>query len=125
MKKLILVDDERVNGELLKLSLEMDGYHVTLCPGLSRARLVLNAAVDALIIDYHLGQGEIGTELVREIRQGETAAPADTFIIITSGDDRQEGEAVESGANYFLLKPFSPAQLTEYIEHHWAGKAVA
>ena len=118
MKQLLLVDDERNNGELLKLSLEMDGYHVTLCPSLSRARASLHSAIDGLIIDYHLGQGEIGTALVAEIRRGETAVAPHVLVIVTSGDDRQQEESLAHGADLFLLKPFSPAQLTEYLNQY-------
>jgi DNA-binding response OmpR family regulator len=121
MTRLLLLDDERVNGELLKLSLEMDGYTVILCPGLSRARAAITADVSAFIIDHYLGQGEIGLELLQEIRNGQTAAAADAFVIITSGDDRREEEALANGANMFLLKPFSPLELSESIHQHLAS----
>ncbi|MBK8433126.1 MAG: response regulator transcription factor [Chloroflexi bacterium] len=123
MTRLLLLDDERVNGELLKLSLEMDGYTVTLCPGLSHARAAITADVSAFIIDHYLGQGETGLELLQEIRQGQTAAAPDSFVIVTSGDDRREEEALASGANMFLLKPFSPLKLSESIHQHLASSS--
>lgn len=115
MTHILLVDDERVNGELLQLSLEMDGYTVKVCPGLATARAAITANMHAFILDHHLGQGESGLELLREIRHGQTAAPANSIVLVTSGDDRCEEESLAEGANLFILKPFSPLELSNQL----------
>ena len=74
-----------------------------------------NAGTTAFIIDYYLAQGEIGLDLVTAIRSGDTAAPKETPVIVTSGDERRREAALEAGANTFLLKPYGPSVLTGEI----------
>lgn len=115
MKTVMLIDDERATSDLLRMFLELDGFTVIVCPTLELARAQLTADVDTVIIDRNLGQDVNGTELLRDIRAGETVLPADAPVIMTSGDDRREAEAQEAGATHFMLKPFSPTDLSAYL----------
>ena len=112
MGKLILVDDDRSSTTLLRMLLEMDGFEVVVCPSTSQAVLAAENGVDAFLIDIYLAQGEDGLDLLRAIRSGSTAAPEDCPVIVTSGDERRRRDAENSGANSFLLKPFSPSYLS-------------
>ena len=115
MDTVILVDDDRSNTTLLKMLLEMDGFHVIACPGESQALAASDDGVDAFIIDCNLAQGEDGVRLLQAIRDGRTPADQNCPVIMTSGDDRRVGEAELAGATKFLLKPFSPNSLSEIL----------
>ena len=115
MSKILLLDDERAGSSLLKLSLELDGFKVVVCHTLEDAREVLDEDIDAVVVDYHLAQGKSGLTLLREIREGETCLPTHTPVIVTSGDDRCEPLAKEGNASLVLIKPYSPAKLTEHL----------
>jgi DNA-binding response OmpR family regulator len=99
----------------MKILLEMDGFTVSVCPDLTQARQMINADVDAFIIDCNLSMGDNGIDMLQEIRAGLTAVSPSTPIIMTSGDDRRETEAEASGATQFLLKPYSPNLLSEAL----------
>jgi DNA-binding response OmpR family regulator len=105
----MIIDDDRATVSLLTMLLEMDGFQVSQSPQpqtvLEQARA---AGVDAFIIDCHLG-GFNGLDLVRDIR--EDADMAAKLIIVTSGKDLSD-EAVAIGADLFMLKPFSPNELS-------------
>jgi len=115
MGTLILVDDDRSSTTLLRMLLEMDGFEVVACPRTGQAIQAAEDGVDAFIIDIYLAQGEDGLDLLRAIRSGSTPAPKDCPVIMTSGDERRRGDAETSGANSFLLKPFSPSYLSELL----------
>jgi CheY-like chemotaxis protein len=121
MTSVILVDDDRTNSSLIKMLLEMDGFLVTSVPNIPRAQLAMTSEVDALIIDCNLSGGESGIDLLRLIRSGATAVAENTPVIVTSGDDRRNREAVEAGANSFLLKPYPPSTLSEELTKLLAG----
>lgn len=115
MNKIIVVDDDPTNAGLTKMLLELDGFQVVACNDLQQAKTAASPDVSAFVIDIHLARGASGLDLVRAIRQGETAAPAMTAIITASGDHRREQEAQAAGANRFLLKPYSPSDLSQEI----------
>ena len=115
MYNVIVVDDDRTNTQLIQLVLEMDGYAVKVCPTIARAVDSCTPDTDAFIIDYHLAGGRSGTDLVLQIRAGETEAPSSSAVIITSGDRRVHEVSLTSGANLFIQKPYSPSELSETL----------
>lgn len=113
--RIVLVDDDRTNANLIKILLEMDGFQVAVCPDIVRAVQESDAAVGAFIIDCHLSRGDNGVDLLRAIRSGQTAAAQNVPVIMTSGDDRRWSEAMQAGATQFLLKPYSPSRLSNEL----------
>jgi DNA-binding response OmpR family regulator len=123
MKRIILVDDDRTNSNLSKILLEMDGFQVTVSPTLALAYQAAAQGVDAFIVDCNLAQDDDGIDLLRAIRQGETAANVAIPVIITSGDSRREKEATAEGANIFMLKPYPPSALSQQLNKLLTGVA--
>ena len=115
MSNILLIDDDRTNASLIKILLEMDGFSVRISPDLNKARQLITPDIDAFIIDCNLAMGDNGIDMLREIREGSTAVPTNIPVIMTSGDDRRETEAENSGATQFLLKPYSPSKLSEEL----------
>ena len=118
MAKIMLIDDERSTADLLKMFLELDGFSVVTCPTLEAARSQITADLQALVIDRNLAREVVGTQLLIEIRAGQTLLPTDIPVIITSGDDRREQEALEAGATKFLLKFGNDAFIKVGIGQH-------
>jgi DNA-binding response OmpR family regulator len=115
MANVIVVDDDRTNTGLIKMLLEMDGFQVSVFPDVARAIGGISPEVDAFVVDFNLGRGDSGLSLLQAIRSDATAAPADTVVIMTSGDDRRRAEADRGGADRFLLKPYPPSLLSQEI----------
>ncbi len=115
MSKIIVVDDDPTNITLIQMLLELDGFTVIACGDVDGAKAAAAADTSAFVVDYHLARGSKGLDLLHAVRRGETAAPQDTIVIITSGDYRCEAETMEAGANLFLLKPYSPNTLSQEL----------
>jgi len=115
MHNVIVVDDDPTNTSLIKLLLEMDGFSVTTSADIAGAKMVSSETTDAYLIDCHLERGSNGLDLLRDIRNGSTAASRDTVVIITSGDYRREVDAEVYGADLFLLKPYPPDTLSKKL----------
>ena len=111
MANIIVLDDDKTNTELIKMLLELDGFQVEPCLTIEDAIRVTTPEIDALVIDCNLSRGTSGLDLLRQIRANETNASGDTVVVMTSGDVRREKEALELGANLFLLKPYPPESL--------------
>ncbi len=115
MSKIIVVDDDQTNVGLLKMLLELDGFQVVACTTIEEAKTAAQSGADVFVLDVNLTRGTSGIDLLRDIRKGETAVPADTIVIMSSGDHRRQQESQNEGANLFLLKPYPPSSLSDYI----------
>lgn len=97
---------------LIKTLLELDGYRVL---NEARAAEVLvtikRERPDIVLMDVHLGDAD-GLEILQTIRAD--AEVGSVPVVIASGEDvGYRGE--QAGASAFLLKPYTPDQLTALI----------
>jgi len=113
----LVVEDLPSLRETVKKDLEEENFKVETAVDYHGAIKVLQTCVpDLLVVDLTLPR-ESGFDLVEKIRQtpGFERVP----IIVTSErgypEDMANAEAV--GANAFLKKPFTKAQLKKYVGH--------
>jgi DNA-binding response OmpR family regulator len=109
LPRILLVEDDHNLGLLLKESLGMHGYDVTLCrDGEEAFRVFLNHAFDLCLIDIMLPKKD-GFTLGREIRGVHSGIP---FIFLTAKslqEDRIEGFRI--GGDDYITKPFNLEEL--------------
>ncbi len=116
MTKVLVVDDDFSTTNLLKMLLELEGFHVAAYSDATGALDELEDGVLAAIIDCYLGREATGIELLRAIRSHDDESVRQTPVIMVSGDHRLADVVIEEGADRFLLKPYSPRELTREIQ---------
>lgn len=116
MSTVIVIDDDFSTTTLIKMLLEMEGYDVVAATTVASALAGTHEDVVALIVDCYLADNESGIQFLNTVRRGETHFRADIPAILVSGDQRLEEEAKAAGADLFLLKPYSPNELTATIK---------
>ncbi|HLP08810.1 MAG TPA: response regulator [Opitutaceae bacterium] len=116
MKTLVVIDDEPVIREMLVRRLEGQGWHVLQADNGTEGLALVAAHRPAAVLCDLLMPGTTGFNVCRAIRARRDEL-GDVTIIVTTGSsfpaDRQS--ALEAGANYFLVKPVSPAQVAEIL----------
>ena len=114
MTKILLVDDEAGILNLLKMSLELDGYDVfTAENGYSALTLFQQETPDIAIIDARM-PGMDGIELLGKIK---SLKPETEVIMITGhGDMDMAVECLRKEASNFLTKPVSEELLSLSIK---------
>ncbi len=113
MSKILVVDDDREMGRLLKMLLELEGHQVIVTRAYEEVIPSLRQTMpDVAVFDVHVQEHET-IPLVGQIRQ--QADLAGIPIIMTSGMDRSR-ECLQAGANCFMLKPFTPDSLIATIK---------
>ncbi len=98
-----MVEDDPKMVRLLRLALEPEGWTVVVAADLAAARRVDLAAVDAVVLDRNLPDGD-GTELLDEL---DAAAPHATVVVhSTIDDERRPAEVpfVDKGDVFTLLE---------------------
>jgi two-component system response regulator CpxR len=115
MSRIIVVDDDAGTSSLVRLILELEGYSVATFSDVKPALAEANSGVSAFIIDYYLGNEASGIDMLRSLRMHESGALKETPVIMVSGDHRVEEEVNEAGADRFMLKPYSPNELSRVV----------
>lgn len=109
--KLLLVEDDPALSELLEFRFQKEGYDVRVTPDGDDA-LVLAAEdlPDLVILDWMI-EGTSGLEVCRRLRRDKSTAHVPIIMLTAreAEDDRIRG--LETGADDYLTKPFSPREL--------------
>ncbi len=115
MKRVLIVEDSPKILESLCDMLAAKGFSVSSARLLSEAREKLRRQndFDLLILDWELPDGS-GVDLCREYRDHKGASPVLILTARVSIDDKEEG--LDSGADDYLCKPFSVAELLARVE---------
>jgi len=107
--RLLIVDDDPELLHFLRTELEFEGYSCSEAgSGQQALGLIRNESWDLLLLDWSLPDFS-GVEVCRRLRQANLATPV---LMLTARDDvRERVEALDSGADDYLTKPFSLEEL--------------
>jgi DNA-binding NtrC family response regulator len=113
-QKILLVDDEPLNLDLLEQELGELGYIIAKA-GSGRAALDMLATVspDLVLLDYQM-PGMNGFEALTEIKKKQADLPV--IMITAYGTIERAVEAIKSGADDFVTKPFDPDHLALVVK---------
>jgi DNA-binding response OmpR family regulator len=103
--KLLLVEDDRKIATAVKRGLEVEGFTVEVSlDGTEGLWLATEGSYDLIILDIML-PGRNGYQICADLRKAGDWTP---ILMLTAKDgDLDEAEALETGADDYLTKPFS------------------
>jgi two-component system OmpR family response regulator len=110
----LLVEDDSSVGEFVAAQLQAAGHHcVHKLDGEEGLNAVRDQAYDVLVVDRMLPRLD-GLSLVQKIRESGNNTPVLILSALGEVDDRVKG--LHSGADDYLVKPFSMAELLARLE---------
>ena len=112
-KTILLIEDEPGIRMAVKDELEFEGFQVRLAEdGLVGMESILQNSPDLIVLDLML-PGKNGFEICRDIRQRGIVTP---IIVLTArGQEVDKIRGLELGADDYITKPFSLAELVARI----------
>jgi len=117
MKRILILEDDRAIAELERDYLEAAGFEVCLeadgARGLDTARA---GGFHLLLVDLML-PGLSGFEVCRQVRE---VLDLPLIVVSALSTDLDKVRALGLGADDFVTKPFSPAELTARVRAHLA-----
>jgi len=122
-KRLLIVDDKREIRQLVRATLEFDGWEVFEAEtGDAAVAAAAQHKPDLVVMDMMMPGTIDGMEATRLIKSApETSA---CKVIMLSGSEIELREAaLKAGVAEFIQKPFSPLDLIEKIEALFGNKA--
>jgi CheY-like chemotaxis protein len=122
-KRLLIVDDKREIRQLVRATLEFDGWDVFEAEtGDAAVEAAARHKPDLVIMDMMMPGTIDGMEATRRIKSAPETAGCK--VIMLSGSEIELREAaLAAGVAEFIQKPFSPLDLIEKIEELFGNKA--
>ena len=110
-KRLLLVEDDRALAELVTFHFERAGYAVTRT-GDGEEALILAEEVrpDLILLDWMI-EGISGIEVCRRLRRRAATANVPIIMLTARGEEDDRIRGLDTGADDYLTKPFSPKEL--------------
>ena len=117
MKKILIIEDDVDIAELERDFLQIEGYDVTIASdGLKGLNLALSAEFDLILLDLMLPSMN-GYDICRRIRP-EFDIPI--IMVTAKGEETDKVRGLGLGADDYLAKPFSTAELVARIRANLA-----
>ncbi len=114
--KVLVVEDDDVIRKFLRLQLGKWGYRVVEAEDGVEAILKLGKeGFDLIICDIMMPKKD-GWELIKEVRLSPKTKDISVIVLTAKNKDSDMFKGYELGANYYITKPFTKAQLLHGIE---------
>ena len=111
--KILVIEDEKLLAESIRAVLEQKGFEVeTVYDGETGAEYAALGIYDLLILDVMM-PGMNGFEVAKQVRARRCSTPILMLTALGGIDDRIRG--LNSGADYYLTKPFDTRELLACI----------
>lgn len=115
MKKILLIDDDKMVITLMNYRLKKDGFNINVC---SDGKIAINqlqeSLPDLIIVDIMMPKVS-GFEVLRFLRN-KLQSNIPVIVLSTINDEDTLIKAFELGANEFVTKPFNPEEIVIRIK---------
>ena len=118
MKKVVMIEDSKVLGTALSGALKVEGVDVHWAKnGVEGVALAKQVKPDLILLDLMLPKLS-GFEVCKLLKTDNTTWRIPVVIMSTLTDEESRTRAKESGADYFIAKPYDLAQTLAEIKKH-------
>lgn len=115
-KTILIVDDEDAIRELIRFTMEKNGYRtVEAADGLTALRLAQQTIPSLMILDLMLPEVD-GMEVCRRLKMSPTTAGIPIVMLTAKDDEIDKVLGLEMGADDYMTKPFSTRELAARVK---------
>lgn len=115
MARILVAEDERDIRELINFTLMFAGHTVTLAAnGAEAVELVEQAKPQLIMMDVRMPK-MTGYDACRQIKTMDAYKNVPIIFLSAKGQDEEIQSGIEAGAAAYILKPFSPEELSRRV----------
>lgn len=112
---ILIVEDEPAIQELLAFNVNLCGFKAIQAPDVASAMKQINRTLpDLVLLDWMLPD-TTGVEFARRLRADQRTRNIPIIMLTARADERDKVMGLESGADDYITKPFSPRELMARI----------
>lgn len=109
--KVLIIEDEPAQMELLRYNFEKDGYNVFTAMDGEEGRLKTEEVLpDLIVLDWMLPQLS-GIELCRQLKRVAKTREIPVVMLTARGEESDRVRGLDTGADDYMVKPYSVAEL--------------
>jgi two-component system, OmpR family, phosphate regulon response regulator PhoB len=113
--RLLLVEDDAALAELLEWHFSQEGYDVSRTPDGEEALLLAREnPPDIVVLDWMI-ETISGIEVCRRLRRVSDTANVPIIMLTARGEEEDRIRGLETGADDYVTKPFSPRELVARV----------
>jgi two-component system phosphate regulon response regulator PhoB len=113
---ILVVEDEPAIQELISCNLELAGHQALRAENAEQAlEMVRTALPDLVVLDWML-PGMSGIEFARKLRADKRTQEVPLIMLTARAEEADKLAGLESGADDYLTKPFSPRELNARVK---------
>lgn len=116
MTKILIAEDERDIRDLITYTLHFAGYEVVSAgDGEEAVQLALKEMPDLVLLDVRMPR-MTGYEACKAIKADEKTKGIPVVFLSAKGQEAEIQAGIQAGAVEYMVKPFSPDQLTARVQ---------
>ena len=108
---LLLVEDDRALADLLAWHFTREGYEIARTGDGEEALILAEERTPDLVILDWMIEGVTGIEVCRRLRRRASTAHVPIIMLTARGEESDRIRGLETGADDYVTKPFSPREL--------------
>lgn len=109
--RVLIVEDDPALIEVLQYNLQSEGFETAIAmDGEAGLAAIDEEEPDLIIMDWMLPNLS-GVEACRRIRRRQVGSELPVIMLTAKGEERDRVQGLESGADDYMVKPFSPSEL--------------
>ncbi len=114
-KQILIVEDEKPIRDMIAFGLRRAGYDVSEAEDSSQARKrIADRRPDLMLVDWMLPDMS-GLELTRQLKRDKDTQEVPIIMLTARAEEGDKVSGLESGADDYVTKPFSPRELVARI----------
>lgn len=114
--KVLLIEDDANITELVRYNLERSDYEVEACSdGEEGLYLAAQKTPDVILLDWMLPNLS-GLEICRQLRRNKETVNVPIIMLTARAEEPDRIRGLETGADDYIVKPFSPKELMARIQ---------
>lgn len=113
---ILVVEDELAIREMIAMGLGRAGYDVRHAESAEDAQAAIRLArPDLVLLDWML-PGQSGLDLARRLKRDPATRDMPIIMLTARGEEEDKIRGLETGADDYITKPFSPREMTARIK---------